>query len=103
MEQLVEEVAQELYQAGKISKLHSQERLFTRMIQINKEFPGASVLLHKKGKLPEALQEIWAFSPLLHVVEQVLHLLPLLCASLAGGPQHHGPPSVEPQSQAAPQ
>ena len=42
-----------LHAAGKIKKKHEDKDFFTRMIHVNKEFHGASVLMHKLGILPE--------------------------------------------------
>lgn len=69
---LSSDIIQQLFEAGKISSLYEEETLFTRMIKVNKEFPGASILFHKKGVLPVELQAVWSYPKLLHIVEQLV-------------------------------
>lgn len=66
------EIIEDLFNAGKISSRYEDESFYTRMIKVNKEFPGASVLFHKRGVLPKELQEIWSYPKLLHIVEQLV-------------------------------
>ena len=42
------------------------------MTKVNKEFPGASILFHKRGELPGELQAVWASPRLLAAVEQLV-------------------------------
>ena len=42
------------------------------MTAINREFPGSSVLLAKKGVLPSGLQNVWSFPPLVNIAEQLV-------------------------------
>ncbi|XP_021359944.1 uncharacterized protein LOC110454642 isoform X2 [Mizuhopecten yessoensis] len=69
---LVENLAQKLYKGGKIKDLYEESDVYTRLIKLNEEFPGAAVLLHKIGKLPQSLRNLWGNERLLNVVEQVL-------------------------------
>ncbi len=52
---LVDDLAHRLYNAGKIQDLHSDEGLFQRLTSLEAEFPGANILLHKLGELPQVL------------------------------------------------
>ncbi|KAL5022739.1 hypothetical protein ScPMuIL_001894 [Solemya velum] len=62
----VEELAQKLYKAGKIKNLYSDHGFNDRLTLIEEEFPGANILLHKIGHLPEAT--VWL--PLIDSDEQ---------------------------------
>ena len=65
-------VIDQLYKAGKISQKYENEGFFTRMIKVNKEFPGASVLVHTRGSMPEGVQDVWCYPKLLNIVEQLV-------------------------------
>lgn len=69
---LVEQLAQKLYKAGKITKLYNEFGFYQRLTMIEREFPGANILLHKLGKLPESFQDIWSNERLLNLAEQIL-------------------------------
>lgn len=56
----VDLLADSLYKAGKILDACRGEGFETRLACIEKQFPSASVLLHKRGVLPEALSNLWA-------------------------------------------
>ncbi|XP_064605127.1 uncharacterized protein LOC135470236 [Liolophura sinensis] len=68
--QLVDELAQKLFEAGKIKDLYESEGYFTRLIKIEEDFPGANIILHKTEKLPQAFRNLWSNERLLNVVEQ---------------------------------
>ncbi|CAH1792836.1 unnamed protein product [Owenia fusiformis] len=68
----VEALAQKLYKAGKIKKLYSDYGLFQRLTMIEKEFPGANVLLHKQQDVPQAFRDLWGNQRLLNAVEQLV-------------------------------
>ena len=59
--QLVDDLANRLYAAGKITNKHESESFYTRLIHIEKQFPNASVILHKLGQLPVAVQKFVHF------------------------------------------
>ena len=46
--------------------------LYERLVLLDKQFPGAAVLLHKLGQLPEAFRRLWANDRLLNVAEQII-------------------------------
>src|SRR5687767_12487435 len=57
---MVDDLANDLYQAGKIKNLYKEEGFYTRLTKLEEEFSGAAVLLHKRNILPKPLQELWA-------------------------------------------
>jgi len=72
IDRLVDELAEDLFNGGKIKNKHKEEGFYTRLSKLEDEFPGASVLLHKRGKLPKEIAEMWGNPRLLDVIEQVL-------------------------------
>ncbi|KAK3088237.1 hypothetical protein FSP39_016495 [Pinctada imbricata] len=60
---LVEDLAQKLYKAGKIKNLYKDHGFKDRLILLDEEWPGAVILLLKLGKLPQRL---------LNAVEQIV-------------------------------
>ncbi|KAK7484970.1 hypothetical protein BaRGS_00023748 [Batillaria attramentaria] len=69
---LVDDLAQRLYKAGKITNLQEDAGLFQRLTLIEQEFPGASVILHKQAILPPEYRALLSNERLLNVLEQVL-------------------------------
>ncbi|XP_022344797.2 uncharacterized protein LOC111137580 [Crassostrea virginica] len=69
---LVDDLAKKLYDAGKIKKLYKEFGFFERLTKIEEEFPGANIILHKTGKLPQAFRNLWANDKLLNVIEQLI-------------------------------
>ncbi|XP_014791187.1 uncharacterized protein LOC106884357 isoform X1 [Octopus bimaculoides] len=72
IEILVDNLAQKLYKAGKISDLHEDCGLFQRLTEIDKEFSGASILIFKSQKLTKSFQNLWSNERLLNIAEQIL-------------------------------
>lgn len=68
----VDELVNKLYEAGKIQNKHEDKGFFQRMTFIEKEFPDASILLHKTGILPEGAKELWSYPKLMNVAEQLI-------------------------------
>ncbi|XP_038072101.1 uncharacterized protein LOC119740762 [Patiria miniata] len=68
----VDLMANKLYNAGKIKDKCSDAGFFQRMILIEKQFPGAAVLLHKTGYLPQSFRDLWSNERLLNVMEQLI-------------------------------
>ncbi|XP_031575072.1 uncharacterized protein LOC116308732 [Actinia tenebrosa] len=69
---LVDEVAERLYKAGKITNKHEDASFNDRLTLLEKEFPGAAILVHKIGFMPKAFQDLWSNERLLNVVEQMI-------------------------------
>jgi len=69
---LVGNLADELYQAGKVTNKFENEGFYTRLSKLEEQFPGAAVLLHKKGVLPKQFADLWTNPSLLDIVEQII-------------------------------
>ena len=65
----VDVVAEALHNAGKISDPCREEGFDRRLACIEKQFPSASVLLHKRGILPRAFSDLWASTELTAAVK----------------------------------
>ncbi len=72
LEDQVEDIANKLVAAGKIKNKHSDKDLWTRMIHLNKEFPGVSILHHKSDEMAPTIRELWHDEKLLDAVEQIV-------------------------------
>ncbi|KAL5022720.1 hypothetical protein ScPMuIL_001875 [Solemya velum] len=68
----VEQLAHTLFDAGKIKNLYSDHGFNDRLTLIEQEFPGANILLHKKGAIPEAFRRLWTSEKLLNIAEQLI-------------------------------
>ncbi|OWF47739.1 uncharacterized protein LOC110454003 [Mizuhopecten yessoensis] len=71
-ERLVEKLAQKLYKGGKIKNLYKEYGFFERLTHIDKEFPGANIILLKYPDLCEEFKKLWTNERLLNVVEQLI-------------------------------
>ncbi len=56
--QLVDDMAKRLYAAGRIKDLCQNAGFYERLTLIEEQFPSCSVLLHKMGILPPAVQRL---------------------------------------------
>jgi hypothetical protein len=72
VEGLVDSLARKLHAAGKITDLCEGVEFERRLIEIEKQFPNASVLLHKQGILPEGIADLWAGPTLLACARQLV-------------------------------
>ncbi|XP_034325415.2 phytanoyl-CoA dioxygenase domain-containing protein 1 [Magallana gigas] len=72
IEKFVDQLAQKLHGAGKIKDLYKEYGFFERLSKIEEEFPGANIILHKYGVLPQAFKNLWTNDRLLNVVEQLI-------------------------------
>ncbi|XP_078484605.1 uncharacterized protein LOC100178123 [Ciona intestinalis] len=72
VDQLVDELVNKLYDAGKIKDKHADKDFFTRLSYIEKQFKGTSVILHKRGILHDEFKALWSDDKLLNVVEQLI-------------------------------
>ncbi|MHB8860841.1 MAG: phytanoyl-CoA dioxygenase family protein [Pirellulaceae bacterium] len=70
--QVVDDLAERLYTAGKIRDKHAGEGFYTRLTKLEAEFPGAAVLIHIHGVLGQPLADLWGSRELLDVIEQIL-------------------------------
>jgi hypothetical protein len=68
----VDKVAWALHKAGKISDLCENEGVFTRLTALERQFPSASVLVHKQGVLPPEIAALWASPALMSAAHQLL-------------------------------
>ena len=69
---LVDDLAEKLFAAGKIHNKHADKGFYTRLTSLEEEFPGAAVLIHIRGLLGPALADLWGSPGLLEVMEQIL-------------------------------
>lgn len=69
---LVDDLARRLKRAGKISELHEDQGFYYRLTALERDFPGAAVLIHIGGILKPQLAAIWSSPKLLEMVEQIL-------------------------------
>ncbi|XP_074649271.1 uncharacterized protein LOC141904564 [Tubulanus polymorphus] len=70
---LVDDLAEDLYKNGKIKNKYKEYGFKQRLTKLNKEFPGANIVLIKKyGVLPQPLKDLWTNERLLNVVEQLI-------------------------------
>jgi len=72
VEQLVDDVAQMLYSKGKISDMCIDAGFEHRLIRLEEQFKHTSVLLHKRGVLPHAIQQVWGHPKLMAIATQIL-------------------------------
>ena len=72
VKECVDDLANKLYNGGKIKDKCEKAGFYERLILIEQQFKGAAVLLHKRGYLPVAFQNLWANERLLNVVEQLI-------------------------------
>ncbi|XP_078484500.1 uncharacterized protein LOC144744222 [Ciona intestinalis] len=72
VDEIVDGLANDLYDAGKIKDKHSDKDFFTRLTHIEKQFKGAGVLMHKRGVLHDEFKALWSDDQLLNVAEQIL-------------------------------
>lgn len=70
--QLVDEIAQKLYKSGRIKNLYEDYGLENRLIMLEKEWPGAVMLLLKLGKLTPEFRALFQSEKLLNALEQLL-------------------------------
>lgn len=68
----VENVAQQLYKAGKIKDLCKDADFFTRLTKLEAQYPNASVLVHKQGVLPPEIADLWSSPQLMSAARQFL-------------------------------
>jgi len=72
IEKQVESLAKTLLSAGLITDLSPSLGFYQRMAALEKQFPGASVLLHKTPALPPSFQSLWADPRLVDIAQQLI-------------------------------
>ncbi|XP_021344577.1 uncharacterized protein LOC110444531, partial [Mizuhopecten yessoensis] len=69
---MLDEMALQFLQKGKIKELYKEYGFYERLSKIEDDFPGANIVLHKLGKLPQAFKDVWTNERLLNVIEQLI-------------------------------
>lgn len=72
IDRMVEELAERLLADGRITDACAGAGFHTRLTRLEAQYPHASVLLHKQGKLPDAFAQLWAHPRLLSAARQLL-------------------------------
>ena len=80
IDECVDKLADKLHRGGKIKDKGEKEDFYKRLILLEEQFPGAAVILHKEGFLPEGFRKLWSNEKLLNIVEQ------LIGPNIAGSP-----------------
>ena len=70
--ELVEIIADRLHRGGKIKDKCENAGFYERLILLEQQFPGASILFHKLGYLPVGFRNLWTNERLLNMVEQLI-------------------------------
>ena len=68
----VDILADKLYKGGKIKDKCENAGFYERLTLIERQFKGASVILHKMGLLPGGFRDLWSNEKLLNAVEQFI-------------------------------
>ncbi|XP_069117184.1 phytanoyl-CoA dioxygenase domain-containing protein 1 homolog isoform X1 [Argopecten irradians] len=69
---MLDEMAEQFLAKGKIKELYKEYGFYERLTMIERDFPGANIVLHKLGRLPQAFKNLWTNERLLNVVEQLI-------------------------------
>ena len=72
LEQVVDEWAEKLYRAGKISHRCAGEDLFHRLTKLEEQWPGAAPLVHNREQVRPALARLWSSDKILGILERFL-------------------------------
>ncbi len=72
MNECVDLLADKLYNGGKIKDKCENAGFYERLILLEKQFKGVSVLHHKQGFLPVGFRNLWTNERLLNMVEQLI-------------------------------
>jgi ectoine hydroxylase-related dioxygenase (phytanoyl-CoA dioxygenase family) len=68
----VDELARGLFQAGKITNIHEDKDFYHRLTALERDYPGAAVLIHISQVLRPQLAALWSSPKLLDMIEQLL-------------------------------
>lgn len=69
---LVDQFADRLYTAGRITDKHADKDFHHRLAAIEKEHPETSVLVHQHSVLPKRLAELWSNDALIEMIAQII-------------------------------
>lgn len=69
---MVDNLADKLHQAGKITEKFEEYGLFQRLTKLEEAYPGSNILLFKSQKMPKSFQNLWCNERLLNIMEQIL-------------------------------
>jgi len=69
---MVDELAMGLYKAGRIKDPCKSAGFTERLTLVEKQYPSASVIIHKRGVLPMSFARLWSHPKLVSVAKQVL-------------------------------
>ena len=69
--EMVDRFVERLYAAGRLSNRHRDKDLHSRLIAIDKEFPGAAMLFMLKTELGPALARLWSSPKLLDMIDDI--------------------------------
>jgi hypothetical protein len=72
IEGIVDDLAERLYAAGKITDKHADLDFFHRLTALEAEHKGSAVLIHINGWLGPRLARLWSSPRLLDIVEQFI-------------------------------
>lgn len=72
LEFLVDQLAEKLHSSGRIKDKCKNASFYERLSLLEKQFPGACVLIHKQGVLPDAISSIWSNETLLDIAQQIV-------------------------------
>ena len=72
VEECIDILADKLYNGGKIKDKCEKAGFYERLTLIERQFKGASVILHKMEYLPKGFRDLWSNNKLLNVVEQFI-------------------------------
>ena len=72
IEGIVDEMAERLYAAGRITHKHADKGLYTRMAALESDYPGAALLVHLRGVMEPAIADLWSGDKLLGIVERFM-------------------------------
>lgn len=72
IDKMVDNLANKLFDAGKIAQKYEELGLFKRLCKMEEEFKGSNVLMFKSQKMPEAFQKLWSNQRLLNIIEQLI-------------------------------
>ena len=80
IEATLDQLAKDLFADGKIKSTYPDLDWTQRLLAMNKDFPDATIILHKSGKLPEAMYNIFTDDKI-QLIAEYLGCGPDLCLS----------------------